>query len=69
MQMPGGQVLTFTVSVTATVGDLKRYVRENRPDLRQFTLQLTFPPRALTEDFETIEQAGLKMAQIQVKPC
>lgn len=69
MQMPGGQVLTFTVSTTATVGDLKRYVRENRPDLRQFTLQLTFPPRAITEDSETIEQAGLKMSQIQVRPC
>ena len=62
------QLLMLSVNTTATIKDLKNYVLENRPDLRGKKLQLetVFPPQVLSNDAATIEQAGLKMAQINL---
>ncbi|KAK8881072.1 hypothetical protein M9Y10_003800 [Tritrichomonas musculus] len=67
LQLPD-QLLMFTVNLSATVGNLKGYILQNRPDLRgkKLKLDLAYPPQALTDDNVTIEQAKLKMAQITV---
>lgn len=60
------QTLILSVNTTATVGDLRNYILQNRPDLRgkRFKLDVAMPPQALTDDSVTIEAAKLKMAQI-----
>jgi UBX domain-containing protein 1 len=67
-KLPDGQVLIITVNMTATVKDLKSYVRAKRPDFAHKTikLELSFPAKALTDDQATVEAAGLKMAQVDV---
>jgi hypothetical protein len=68
LRFPNSAKLALTVSLDATVGDLRQYAREAEPDLtgRRFELQFGCPPKALTNDSETIEAAGLKKAQIIV---
>lgn len=66
IQMPDGQTVMFTVNTSATVGDIKRYIGENRSDMRgkRIKLAVTFPPTPLDNDGSTVEQAGIKMAQL-----
>ena len=67
LQLPNGQLM-LSVNTTATVRDLKSYIYENNPQLKYKELKLStvFPPREITDDNQTIEQAGLKMSQIKV---
>ena len=67
VQMPNG-IIVLTVNTTATVGDLKRYIVENDPQLRYKRLQLSvqFPPRTLEDDSKTIAEENLKMTQIKL---
>lgn len=68
IQLPD-QLLMLTVNMSATVGNLRGYILQNRPDLRgrKLKLDLMYPPQSLDDDNVTIEQAKLKMAQISVK--
>lgn len=67
IQLPD-QLLMFTVNLSATVGNLKGYILQNRPDLRKnkLVLNVAYPPQTLNDDNVTIEQGKLKMAQINV---
>ncbi|OHT04755.1 hypothetical protein TRFO_06195 [Tritrichomonas foetus] len=67
VQMPD-QLVTLSVNTSATIGDLKEYIMQNRPDFRgkKLKLDVAFPPQALTSDSVTVEQAKLKMAQINL---
>jgi UBX domain-containing protein 1 len=66
---PNSPKLALTVPLDATVGDLRQFAREARPDLagRWCEFECQYPPKVLTNEAETIEAAGLKMAQIKVK--
>jgi hypothetical protein len=65
---PDGQVATLTIGLAATVGQLRRWLREVRADLAPGRLKLAvaMPPTPLDDDSVTVEAAGLKMAQIRV---
>jgi UBX domain-containing protein 1 len=67
-QMPDGSNLVLTVDLTATIGDLKNYLRMNRPDFacKVVKLEVPFPLKTLADEKETVEQAGLKMSQLKV---
>jgi UBX domain-containing protein 1 len=67
-QLQDGQVLQLSVNLSATVGDLRRYLTENRPELRGRALKLEvgLPVKVLTDNSATVEAEGLKMAQIRV---
>ncbi|KAH0790489.1 NSFL1 cofactor p47 isoform X3 [Histomonas meleagridis] len=67
IQLPNG-IIVLSVNMNATVGDLKRYVIENDPQLRGKRLQLSvqFPPRVLSEDFKTVAEENLKMTQLKL---
>lgn len=67
VQLTNGQLLLI-VNTTATVRDLKSYIIQNQPQLKYSGVRLAvaFPPREITDDNLTIEQAGLKMAQVKV---
>jgi UBX domain-containing protein 1 len=67
-QMPEGGNLVLTVDMTATIGDIKNFLRLNRPDFASkiVKLEVPFPLRTLGDEGETVEQAGVKMSQLKV---
>lgn len=67
-ELPNGQTLMLSVSLDATVADLKSYIVENYPEAegKPMALNVTVPPKSLTDDTETVEAAGLKMSAIKV---
>jgi len=51
-----------------TVGDLRRFVSQARPDYAAaFSLHTTFPPKELTDDSATIKDAGLVGAAVLLR--
>jgi UBX domain-containing protein 1 len=64
-----GPKVTLTVPLRATIGELRGFATRARPDLeyRHLLFSCQFPDKELSNDEETIEGAGLKMAQIKVK--
>jgi len=51
-----------------TVGDLRRFVSQARPDYAAaFSLHTTFPPKELTDDSATIKAAGLVGAAVLLR--
>ncbi|CED82177.1 Protein tyrosine phosphatase SHP1/Cofactor for p97 ATPase-mediated vesicle membrane fusion [Phaffia rhodozyma] len=64
IRLGDGTRMPAKVNLTHTVGDLRRYIDSSRPAQRQYVLQTTFPNKDLTDDTQTIEQAGLKNAVI-----
>jgi hypothetical protein len=65
---PTGPKVTLTVPLCATIGELRRFAAQARPDVanRRLLFRCQFPDKELSNDGETIEGAGLKMAQIKV---
>lgn len=63
---PDGSNLMLAVNLSATVGDLRAYIAENRPDAQGKTIQLSLSPgnATLDDDSLTIEAGKLKMANI-----
>lgn len=66
--LPDRSVLTLTVNLSATIGDVKNYISQLSPQHRPSTLKLrvAVPPRELNDNSATVQSEGLKMAQIQV---
>ena len=69
IQFSNGNILTLTVPLSSTINDLKRFIIENRPDLKinQINLSTTFPIKDITNSQGTIQSEGLKMSTILVK--
>lgn len=44
---------------TQTVGDIRRYINGTRPTDRSYILQTTFPVKELTDETQTLKDAGL----------
>lgn len=63
---PDGSNLMLSVNLSATVGDLRNYIVENRPDAAGKTISLSLSPgnATLDDDSLTIEAGKLKMANI-----
>lgn len=61
-------MLTLTVNQSATIGDVKKYISQCRPEYRPSSIKLkvNMPPKELNNDSATILDEGLKMAQINV---
>ncbi|KAK8852454.1 hypothetical protein M9Y10_017430 [Tritrichomonas musculus] len=63
---PDGSNLMLAVNLSATVGDLRSYIAENRPDVEGKAIKLCVSPgnTSLDDDSLTIEAGKLKMANI-----
>lgn len=63
---PDGSNLMLQVNLSATVGDLRSYIAENRPDAQGKAIKLSLSPgnATLDDDSLTIEAGKLKMANI-----
>lgn len=64
-ELPTGQMLMLSVSLSATVGDLKGYILENYPDATGLALRVVAPERLLDDDSATVDAAGLKMSMVR----
>lgn len=67
IELPNGQALGLSVSIKATVADLKSYIVENYPEAadQPMTLAVTVPPKMLDDDSATIEETGISRAIIR----
>lgn len=63
-----GSPLTITVPTNATVRQLRGFIIQAIPSIgrRTFTISTEFPNREITDQSETVESAGLRMAQLHV---
>ncbi|GEM11011.1 mannose-1-phosphate guanylyltransferase [Rhodotorula toruloides] len=61
IRLRNGDRMVATFNHTHTVGDIRRYINASRPGEASisYALQTTFPSRDLTDDSQTIKDAGL----------
>lgn len=66
IRLADGGRLSTRFNLTHTIEDIRRFVRQARPQYadRNFALLTTFPNKELANDAETIQQAGLQNAAI-----
>ncbi|WFD33106.1 protein phosphatase regulator [Malassezia sp. CBS 17886] len=67
VRLSDGQRLVAKVNTNHTVSDLRRIIDARRPDLANYTLHTSFPPKAITDEHLTVADAGLKNAVVVVK--
>ncbi|EIE25240.1 ubiquitin-like protein [Coccomyxa subellipsoidea C-169] len=68
IRLADGHRLTGTFNVTHTVADIHRYIRSEQPRCADKQLMSAYPPKPLTDENATLEQAGLLNAVIIQKP-
>ncbi|UZJ55949.1 hypothetical protein CBS101457_005269 [Exobasidium rhododendri] len=61
IRLGDGQKLVAKFNQTHTVADVRQYINTARPDAieRQYTLQSSFPPKPLTDESQSLKDAGL----------
>ncbi|GAA5998863.1 protein phosphatase regulator SHP1 [Rhodotorula paludigena] len=66
-----GDRMVATFNHTHTVGDIRRYINASRPGEANasYVLQTTFPTRDLTDDSQTIKDAGLAGSVVVQRPA
>ncbi|KAG7359455.1 SEP domain containing protein [Nitzschia inconspicua] len=67
VRLPNGQRKVVKVNLSMTVLEVATHIRPMMPDPTPFRLVAGFPPKPLEDSTATVEAAGLKGAQIQVK--
>lgn len=62
LRLADGSRMVARFNLTHTVSDIRQFIKASRPDMRQgYALQMAgFPPKQLTNDSETIKDAGLE---------
>ncbi|ORZ03363.1 hypothetical protein BCR43DRAFT_483209 [Syncephalastrum racemosum] len=59
IRLGDGSRLVAKFNHTQTVGDIRRYIDGTRPADRSYILQTTFPVKELTDETQTLKDAGL----------
>ena len=68
VRLSSGGRLVVKLNETNTVSDLRRYIRLVRPEAPfSFSLHTTFPNKELTEETETLKEAGLIGAAVLMR--
>lgn len=69
VRLSDGSRLIIKANVTKKISDIRSYINTARPEYmaRNYTLMTQFPNKELTNNDETIEQAGVKSATIVQK--
>ncbi|BGP27681.1 protein phosphatase regulator [Rhodotorula toruloides] len=70
IRLRNGDRMVATFNHTHTVGDIRRYINASRPGEASisYALQTTFPSRDLTDDSQTIKDAGLMGSVVVQRP-
>ncbi|GAA5830047.1 hypothetical protein JCM11251_006856 [Rhodosporidiobolus azoricus] len=69
VRLRNGERMIATFNHTHTVGDIRQYINSSSPqNAGSYVLQTTFPTRDLTDDKQTIEEAGLKGSVVVQRP-
>ncbi|BGP11426.1 protein phosphatase regulator [Rhodotorula toruloides] len=70
IRLRSGERMVATFNHTHTVGDIRRYINASRPGeaSSSYVLQTTFPSRDLTDDSQTIKDAGLMGSVVVQRP-
>lgn len=64
IRLHDGQRLTLKVNQTHTVGDIRSHIEAAHPTGKGFELRTTFPPKVLSDDSQSVKDAGLLNAAI-----
>lgn len=66
IRLPNGTRRVIRINLSMTVGDLAAYLRSDAGS-EPFRLVAGFPPKPLTDASATVEEAGLKGAQVSLQ--
>lgn len=64
LRLADGTRLVQKFNQTHTVGDVRRFLAATTPNSEPFTLTTSFPPKALTDESQTLKEAGLLNAVV-----
>lgn len=68
IRLGDGSRLVGKFNTTHTVADIRSFILKSKPSLKSpFQLVTSFPPKPLSDDSQTVEEAGLLNAAISVK--
>ncbi len=69
VRLSTGGRLVAKLNESNTVSDLRRYVRLVRPDVgANFGLHMTFPNKELSDETQTLKEAGVLGAAVLMRP-
>ena len=67
VRLPNGQRKVVKVNLSMTVLQVATHIRPHLPEQVPFRIVSGFPPKPLEDAAATVEDAGLKGAQVQIK--